>query len=392
MKSKTGWIASLALSLGGLGLSIWLSSHFYAARGATGGFGSICNLGSALNCDAVAASKYAELVGGIPLSSFTAGWYLAIAILSIITLISSESRRQATQALLAMAGISVAMSAFYLYVMAAVINTYCLFCLFLDGINAGLLAVALMLWQKEKTAPAPRESAWKTYVGVVVGSVFVALVLLRGFDTRTMSRSDLEQVVESMVSSSVLPVSTDASPLIMGPASAPITIVEFSDFQCPYCRRGALILHQVQARWGNQVRVILRNFPLDPSCNPKVQHNMHQVACEAAKVVYCSQQQGKMKPVYETLFENQAKLAPGKTFEMAAAVGADEARLKACVADPATTQAVLRDIEEGSRLGVQSTPTFFLNGRKIEGAYPVEAWDRAIGRLLDAQRAAGGTQ
>ena len=389
MKSKTGWLLTLILSAVGLGVSSWQSYQFYQAKSGAAGFKSMCNFSSAMNCDVALASKYAELVGGIPLSSFAAGWFLGILFLAGMTLLSSGSRKPAATALTAMAGVGTAASAFYLYVMAVVLGSFCLFCLIIDFVNVSLLGIALLLRRSEKDGPTDSSegSPWKVYAGTTAFSVFVALVLLRGFETRSIDSSMLADTVESVVSSAVLPISLDGAKLAMGPSTAPITIVEFSDFQCPHCRAGAMIKHQVQARWGDQVRVVLKNFPLDQACNPKVQHSMHIAACEAAKVVYCAEQQGKFAPVYEKLFEEQARLAPGKTFELAAQAGADVARLKSCVSEPGTGQAILKDLEEGFRLNVQSTPTFFVNGRRVEGAFPVEVWNRIIERLL-----AGGTK
>jgi protein-disulfide isomerase len=130
------------------------------------------------------------------------------------------------------------------------------------------------------------------------------------------------------------------------------------------------------------VRVIFRNFPLDMSCNTHVQNPMHEFSCEAARTAYCAQQQGKFQPLYEQLFEKQESLAKGKPLEFAKELGLDTAAIQTCSAAPQTNTAIQTDIEEGFRLGITSTPTFFINGRKIEGIQPLDAWTKIIDQLL----------
>jgi protein-disulfide isomerase len=127
--------------------------------------------------------------------------------------------------------------------------------------------------------------------------------------------------------------------------------------------------------------VVFRNFPLDSGCNRKMERPMHPYACEAAKYVQCANQQGKFEAVYEAFFQNQASFAPGKLSELAAGTGADTAKLTQCMNAPETAIALSRDIEEGIVLGIQSTPTFFINGHKYEGVLPPEAWKKLIEKL-----------
>jgi protein-disulfide isomerase len=98
-------------------------------------------------------------------------------------------------------------------------------------------------------------------------------------------------------------------------------------------------------------------------------------------VGWCANQRGKFKPVYEAIFENQESLKPGMPVQLAAAAGLDEGEIKACAASSEAMAAVTRDLEEGGRLDVQSTPTFFINGYRVEGALPLPVWSGLIERL-----------
>lgn len=402
------------LSFLGVVLSAYLSHQFYEIRGGSAGFRSFCNFGQALNCDAVAASPYAEIAAGIPLSSFSAGWFLAQLILSVILIVQfaqAEARREWLRALLVMNGFAIVLSAFYFFIMASVLKTYCLLCLFLDAITLASLGIVVSLWRK---IPAPASASarksegagsghWKTAAGICAGSIFVAVVLIRSMEVRGMDVATIREAADSILLSNPVEMGSLDSAPSLGPSNAPITIVEFSDFQCPYCRIGAFTLQSVLNRYPTQVRVVFKNFPLDSSCNPLMKgRGGHTQACNAAKVALCSHLQGKFKAVYESLFEHQASLgmpisspklansspggalneALGKSGELAVEAGVNARELSACAQTAETAARITADIEDGKRVGVGSTPTFLINGYKVEGAYPLPVWVEVIDRLL----------
>jgi len=379
-----------ALSLAGLGVSASLTQHYYEVRNGTAGFKSFCNIADTMNCDVIAASSYAELFAGIPLSSFAAGWFVALFILSLMARIE-ESRRETLRAALAISGIGCVFSLVYLVIMAGVLKTYCLLCLVLDGINFAALATVISL-KPESLKTHPVDTArWRSISTAVVASLLITVVALKGMDKLSIKSSLVDEAVQEVMNTPVLPIQTGEEFPSFGSKNAPITIVEFADFQCGHCRQGALILHSILNRYTGKVRLVFKNFPMDPACNREVQHAGHPVACEAARAAHCGHQQGKFEPVYEELFEHQETLSPGKPLELAKAKGLDEAKLQACMNSADTAGSVVRDLEEGKRLGVRATPTFFVNGRKIEGAYPVPVWIKIIDQLLAQQPAGTGT-
>lgn len=382
-KSPIRFYLLMALSLIGIGFSVYLSQHFYEVRTGTGGFKSFCNISSKMNCDAVAASSYSELFLGIPLSAFGTGWLLAIFAVCMMGM-ATAWRRVAARALIAMTGFGVLTSLYYFYIMFGVLGTYCLFCLLLDGINFALFGVALTLLPDAKE-PGPTSaeemSGWKTIIGTALATLFVAVIATKGMDQTNFKSSDVEMMAQQTLSQPQLPVNINDNNPTLGLKTAPITIVEFSDFQCPHCRLAAMQLNTILNRYPNKVRVVFRNFPLDQSCNSHMPRPMHEYACEAARVAYCANQQGKFKEVFESIYENQTKLAPGKSAELAKEEGVDPQKLEACVKSPETQLAIQTDIEEGTRLGIEATPTFFVNGHKLEGGVPIPVWDKVIGEL-----------
>jgi len=150
-----------------------------------------------------------------------------------------------------------------------------------------------------------------------------------------------------------------------GPADAPVTIVEFGDFECPDCRMEAPILrHNLTEAFGGKVRVVFKNFPLE---------SVHPWARAAAIVGRCvyHQDQSAFWKFYDWIYDNQEKITgdnlSAKVLEWAAQNGVDATQLGRCIDSKATEPEVDRSIAEGRALGIQGTPTLFINGRKIGG-------------------------
>ena len=157
-----------------------------------------------------------------------------------------------------------------------------------------------------------------------------------------------------------------------GPAAAPITIIEFSDFQCPYCSRVNPTLKQVEERYGDKIRVVFRDFPL-PN---------HKDAAKAAEAGQCAHDQGKFWEMHDKLFANQAKLQVEALKQSATEIGLDAAAFNECLDSGKYTAEWKKDMDEGARYGVTGTPAFFINGRLLSGAQPLEAFTTVIDEEL----------
>jgi protein-disulfide isomerase len=377
--------AFLAVSLLGIAISVYQSAMFYQIRGGTAGFKSACNLGAQANCDAVMASKYAELFWGIPLSSAAAGWFLGMFIIGFIAR-NAFWRRDALRVTLAMSAFAAAMGVSFLFIMSGILHTFCIFCLGVDLCSFTLFGLMLSLkseWGSSVKVELPK---LKVLAVTALGALVLGGGLLKTLDPVATLPSDLDERINEVLSSPVLSVGSGDEFPSFGPKDARVTIVEFSDFQCPYCRLGAMFLNSVMNRFPKDVRVVFRAFPLDPSCNAGVKHSMHPVACQAARVAACARKQGKFKEVYEMFFENQADFSTegkGLPDQMAAKAGADLGAIQACEPQPDVGLLVAKDIEEGDRLGVESTPSLFINGHKLQGGlWPVPALNALVERIL----------
>ena len=158
-----------------------------------------------------------------------------------------------------------------------------------------------------------------------------------------------------------------------GAPSAPITIVEFSDFQCPFCTRAEDTIDQVLAQYGDRVRLVFRDFPL----------SIHPLAEGAAIAADCAREQGKYWEMNRALYANQSKLSAPDLAATAATLGLDVERFNACMASPESRAEVAKDTADGQALGISGTPTFFINGVMIVGARELEVFTRTIDRELE---------
>jgi protein-disulfide isomerase len=163
-----------------------------------------------------------------------------------------------------------------------------------------------------------------------------------------------------------------------GSKNAPVTIVEFSDFQCPFCSRVVPTLKKIKETYKDKVRVVWRNYPLP----------FHQNAKPAAEAALAAHAQGKFWEMHDKLFENQGSLDRGSLEKYAGEIGIDVARFKADLDSGRYKAQVDADFGYGNSLpgGGMGTPTFFINGRKIAGAYPFEKFDAMIKEALAAKK------
>ncbi|MBI2882352.1 MAG: thioredoxin domain-containing protein [Candidatus Methylomirabilis oxyfera] len=158
-----------------------------------------------------------------------------------------------------------------------------------------------------------------------------------------------------------------------GPKDAPVTIVEFSDFQCPYCSRVVGTLKEVVRLYPKQVRLAFRDFPIA---------GLHPKAQKAAEAARCAGDQGKFWEYHDRLFESQAHAEISDFKQFAEQLKLDGNSFAACLDSGKYAAAIQADVQEGARLGITGTPTFFINGRLVVGALPLEMFRKLIDREL----------
>lgn len=172
----------------------------------------------------------------------------------------------------------------------------------------------------------------------------------------------------------ILVVDSDDDPGI-GPETAPITIVEFSDFQCPYCQRSVSVLKELRRIYGDKIRVVYRDYP-----GPN-----HPLAAAAAEAAQCAGGQGKFWEYHDALFERQTAGKGWDFLALATDLGLQREAFDSCLKSGRFREEVTKDLQDGLKLGITSTPTFFINGRPMVGAQPLAAFQTIIDNLLSQQ-------
>ncbi len=175
----------------------------------------------------------------------------------------------------------------------------------------------------------------------------------------------------------VVAVETAGRPEKGGGTKAPVTIIAFSDYECPFCGRAEGVVGQVMKTYGDKVRLVFRDYPLP----------MHPHAHEAAIAANCANAQGKFWDYHDKLFSNQTALEENNLKQYAKDLGLDEGKFSQCLSDKSIEAAVQKDMDDGSKVGVTGTPAFFINGRMLSGAQPFEKFKEVIDDELATKRA-----
>jgi protein-disulfide isomerase len=230
----------------------------------------------------------------------------------------------------------------------------------------------------------------------VAGWIFfaVALVLLvyTGYRMfvyyQELRRGDIVEMPQygdhfTSLNNSVLNGPTDVPPAAVESAGAPamgpdasaakLTVVEFADFQCPYSKDEAVTVRTLMAKYGDRVRFEYRDYPLD---------SIHPDASDAALAARCAQEQGKFWAYYDRLFAESPALSIAELSQYAGEVGMDQRQFDKCVADQRYKSDVDKDRAAAQQLGLQGTPTFFFNGKRVDGAIPADAFENLIQKML----------
>lgn len=167
-------------------------------------------------------------------------------------------------------------------------------------------------------------------------------------------------------------VQVEAKGPAKGPEGAKVTLVEFSDFECPFCSRARDVVDKVMAKYDGKVRLVFRQFPL----------NFHKNARKAAEGALCANEQGKFWQYHDALFSNQQKLDIPDLKETAGTLGMDKTKFAECLDSGKNAKTIDEDMAAAEKVGVSGTPAFFINGVSLSGAQPIEEFERVIDQEL----------
>jgi protein-disulfide isomerase len=186
----------------------------------------------------------------------------------------------------------------------------------------------------------------------------------QAFTTRLREKANVAVTLEPPRTAVIVP--GDAPTL--GPAGAKVTIVAFADFQCPYCQRAQSTIDQVMKSYGGKVQLIHRDFPLEG----------HAHAFEAARAARCAGEQGRFWDYHHSLMVDKGDMSEPDLRQRALGLKLDLAPFSACLASDRHDASIRESLDAGLKLGVNSTPTFFVNGQMLVGAKPFDEFKDAI--------------
>jgi len=363
----------------GIVVSLWIEV-LHVRLDADAGYASFCNVNERVNCDLVLTSRYAKL-GGIPVSRLGALFYLivAAAALGIARAGRATTRVNLGKAVVGLSVLGFLYSAYMAAIAFGVLQTVCLMCSALYVISIGLLVAAWrlqtslrLLGRRQRDQLETSDRAALIGGGAAIGLLAMVVAYESLAPSALASTPDeirqlRPEFYSWFYSQPTVGSYGDAGPT-RGNPEAPVTVVEFSDFQCGHCAKLHDSLEQVLRRESGKVRVVFRHFPLDSNCNPKIPQRFHADACLAAIAAECADAQGRFWEYHSILFENQKQLGREFLIRYASDLGLDKDIFTACLTSDAPRLRIQRDVEAGQRAGIDSTPTVFINGRRINGA------------------------
>jgi protein-disulfide isomerase/uncharacterized membrane protein len=381
----------------------------------------LCGPGSDSGCAAVARSRWSE-VAGVPVAAVGVTFYAALTLLLLLGLLAGPPARAAAAAL-GLLGLVLAVAAdvALLAIQAVAIRAFCKLCLLTYALNA-LAVVALLPSRRDGAvvgeAVTRRDgriafAAWVVAALAVTGGVaFAEWGLARAAagspgavlglpapapatgggsdvdryreearaateqarrlqeildDPEKRERYFAERAAREYEQAPVYPIDLANVPL-KGPAQAPIKVVEFSDFLCPFCRQVAGAFDGYLPASAGRVAIYYKNYPLDPACNRTVQGTGHAGSCNLSLGAICAQEQGKFWQYHDRVFAAQPQLRnpqPADALRLATEAGLDPGAMEKCIASAATKQRLSAEIAEGQTGGVNGTPTLFVNGKRL---------------------------
>ena len=348
-------LASLGIYVSDLLLDVHVNTVYLNAND-TG----VCAAGDIFSCREVAMSSFSD-IGGLPISALGEAFYMVVLLLAFVGRIK-PSRNLAD--VFVLGGLAAVGYSIFLGVMSAVaLGKLCPLCIALYGINIALLAIALISHPKGAKSGlrgafgAPKTKAFWMVVGALAMAILITQAMYAARVPTTPPPPPPPPPPAGVVDVGQSPG--------RGNADAPVVLVEFSDFECPHCKRLSDSLKAAAAREPKLFRYHFKHYPMDSSCNKNLEGVMHERACAAAAAMICADRQGRAWKMHDLLFLNQRALAAQQIETYALSIGLDIEAFRACIADDATMEVVRQDIAQGDALGVQGTPTWFINGTSM---------------------------
>lgn len=349
-------------------VSLYLIKHFFDAnfpQTLDAASSTLCSISSFLNCDSATFSPMAHFFG-VPTGVFGLVFGLCI---FIGVFSNSEKLEQQNKLLSIINGIGCL--AFLGYSLI-ILKTLCPFCTVYYVLSWIILAIYIGQSQLS-FAPNLFHGAWQIVLLGALGSVFS----YNYHNAKSHQDKISEKIIQEYQRLADLGLPKYNSPFFINKTINPpkVTISIFSDFQCPFCKKISDQMHEISRRFKNDLEINYYFFPLDPNCNPEVKANIHGLACAAAQVASCDET--KFLSVHDQIFSQQENLSDQVLSQIR-----EKNTLTTCPTQEQFLSLIQSHVEVAKFYNVKSTPTFLLNGRKIEGLVPSNHLGALIEHLI----------
>ncbi|MEW5819566.1 MAG: thioredoxin domain-containing protein [Cyanobacteriota bacterium] len=387
--NKKFLIITILVAIAGLILSILLAKVGISVANDPA-YKSFCNFNEAYNCETVARSVFSTHFG-IPNFVYGMAFYLLVTCFGILCLLDEKPVLPNFFVYLFWLSLfSVGVSVYLFTVSILYIKSKCVLCMMVYIVNIVLLMVAFMA---EKCSikhivdtllsdlKLYFSSSTRTIIFVIAALCGIGILFytnmhpLLGQDEPGSSENEFVKVDYSK---------TSADRLVTGPTDKipELTIVEFTDFECPFCGRASAEMKKVLKN-NPDIRLVFKEYPLDMSCNQRITKPFHEHACRASLYARCAAEQGNFWEYHDMLFENQESFDKDSLNAFAESLKLDMKQFEECVKSERHMPKILTNIDEAVALGVSGTPTFFIEGRKIVGFRTADEYQTAINEIKE---------
>lgn len=371
-------------TLGSFGIHFYLTQQHILTKYTPLESGALCNISDFLNCGTSIISPYSE-IAGIPLAIFGALMNLLIFFFAIKVLLAPYSSRAENNASVALtlSIISAITSVIMACISLFILKSLCPFCTaayvlsFITLITCYRVIDHVSVRGFNTAALKPLAMAL-LFLGVA--SFATGKVILRKFTSPDMQ--EISQLIIERWSASPVQEIAPVEPLKFGPDNAKMTIIEYSDFLCPHCKMAYPKLHTFAKAKGD-VQVIFQSYPLD-GCDGPTESPGYR--CQLAMASYCAQKSGKGWEAQDIIFKNQEDLADTSDISVAigkisAGTGLSQESLQACLKEATTYETIKKQLELGKSLGIEGTPTLFINNKKFGAGVQIPILDAIHSKL-----------
>lgn len=385
----TLYYIQLGAALLGIAASLYLLIQHTRLKSGIQGSASFCALGKFSDCDVVNASQYSE-IAGVSLAAFGTAFYFLLFLLGLLSSPKSPDFRkfQRLMAWLGLAGMAVDVGLFSVSI--GILRNLCAVCFVTYLVTLTHWVATLMLarpsgagWKEsfyegmvtrgEQGAPIKIASS-KVWAGILCFAFFVTVLAFLPTYIRSKAQSytivdtALEQYYAQWKDRAGRNIEISPGDATFGNPNAKVKIIEFSDFECPFCRKAAFTLHTFLKAMEGRIYFVFKNYPLDSSCNPSVPYQLHPNACLFARLGTCATKKKQFWAFHDLIFFTWGEEHRSGDFDTIAntlksVFTRDE--MTACLRNEASLAAVSENIKQGNALEVKGTPAIFINGKML---------------------------